>query len=107
MPCTSSAEEDVRQKASMPAPAEVFVMFWIFGMLVLAALAIFAVKRLFERQGKKGEKKDGGNGEIGLLRAAAPEHRPGRIWTCTRDVLQPGIRQEWSWKAQAFQLLVS
>lgn len=63
MPCTSSAEEDVRQKASMPAPAEVFVMFWIFGMLVLAALAIFAVKRLFERQGKKGEKKDGGNRE--------------------------------------------
>lgn len=47
----------------MPAPAEVFVMFWIFGMLVLAALAIFAVKRLFERQGKKGEKKDGGNRE--------------------------------------------
>lgn len=47
----------------MPAPAEVFVMFWIFGMLVLAALAIFAVKRLFERQGKKNDRKDSGNRE--------------------------------------------
>lgn len=63
MPCTSSAEEDARQKAAMPGPAEVFVMFWIFGMLVLAALAIFAVKRLFERHGKKNDRKDSGNRE--------------------------------------------
>lgn len=47
----------------MPGPAEVLVMLWIFGMFALAALAIFGVKRLFERHGKKGEKKDGGNGE--------------------------------------------
>ncbi|MEE8681554.1 MAG: hypothetical protein SOH69_06830 [Olsenella sp.] len=47
----------------MPGPAEVFVMFWIFGMSAPAVLAIFAVKRLFERHRKKVEKKDGGNGE--------------------------------------------
>jgi beta-lactamase regulating signal transducer with metallopeptidase domain len=63
MHCTSSAEEDARQEASMPGPAEVFVMFWIFGMFAPAVLAIFAVKRLFERHRKKVEKKDGGNGE--------------------------------------------
>lgn len=63
MPCTSSAEEDMRQKAAMPGPAEVFVMFWIFGMLALAVLAIFAVKRLFERHGKKNDRKDSGNRE--------------------------------------------
>ena len=47
----------------MSGPAEVCVMLWIVGMFALAALAIFVVKRLFERHGKKGEKKDGGNGE--------------------------------------------
>lgn len=62
----------------MPGPAEVFVMLWIFGMFALAALVILAVKRLFERHGKKGEKKDGGNGGICAASGGCALASPGQ-----------------------------
>ncbi|MGN0070329.1 MAG: hypothetical protein ACI361_00645 [Atopobiaceae bacterium] len=42
----------------MLGPAELFVMLWIFGMFALAILAVFAVRRLFQKRENKDEKKD-------------------------------------------------
>lgn len=36
-------------------------MFWIFGMFALAILAVFAVRRHFQKREKKDGKKDSGS----------------------------------------------